>query len=59
MSAQNHETERLHRRIRQLQTEYELQEKQKEIALKTLVEQLEIAQKRIIELEMKYLKGDS
>ena len=38
MSAHNHETERLLKRIRQLQTEYEQQENQKEIALKTLAE---------------------
>ena len=53
MSAQNHETERLHRRIRQLQTEYENQEKQKEIAFRALAQQLELAQKRIVELEAK------
>lgn len=56
MSAQNHETERLHRRIRQLQSEYEQQERQKEIAFSKLAEQLEKAQKRIVELEEQYLK---
>jgi hypothetical protein len=59
MSAHNHETERLLRRIRQLQTDYEIQEKQKENALKTLAEQLEIAQKRIVELESKYIKNET
>ncbi len=58
MSAHNHETERLLKRIRQLQTEYELQENQKEMALRTLAEQLEIAQKRIVELESKYIKHE-
>lgn len=58
MSAQNHETERLHKRIRQLQIEYEQQEKKKESALRALVEQLEIANKRIIELETKNINND-
>ena len=58
MSAQTHETERLHRRIRQLQTEYEQQENLKEIAFKALLEKFEAAQKRIIELESKCSKSD-
>jgi hypothetical protein len=56
MSGQTHETERLLRRIRELQIEYEKQERLKEIAYKTLVEKFEAAQERIIELETKYLK---
>ena len=58
MSAQNHETERLLKRIRELQMEYEQQEKKKESALRSLVEQLEIAKKRIVELETKYINKD-
>ncbi len=58
MSGQTHETERLLRRIRELQVEYEKQEKVKETAYKSLVEKFEAAQKRIIELETKYLNKD-
>jgi hypothetical protein len=58
MSGQTHETERLLRRIRELQIEYEKQEKIKEIAYKTLVEKFEAAQERIIELETKYVKKE-
>jgi len=58
MSGQTHETERLLRRIRELQVEYEKQEKIKETAYKSLVEKFEAAQKRIIELETKYLNKD-
>ena len=56
MSAQNHETERLHKRIRQLQLEYKELENQKEIAYKALLEQFENSQKRIAELESNYRK---
>jgi hypothetical protein len=56
MSAQNHETERLHRRIRQLQLEYKELENQKEFSYKVLLEQLENSQKRIAELESNYIK---
>jgi hypothetical protein len=58
MSGQTHETERLLRRIRELQIEYEKQEKLKEIAYKTLVEKFEAAQERIIELETRHIKKD-
>jgi hypothetical protein len=58
MSGQTHETERLLRRIRELQIEYEKQEIIKETAYKTLIEKFEAAQERIIELETKYLKND-
>jgi hypothetical protein len=58
MSGQTHETERLLRRIRELQIEYEKQEKLKELAYKTLVEKFEAAQERIVELESKYFKKD-
>ena len=57
MSAQTHETEKLLRRIRELKIEYETQEKLKENALGALVEKLEAAQKRILELESRPLSS--
>ena len=57
MSAQTHETEKLLRRIRELKIEYEAQEKLKEDALGALVEKLEAAQKRILELESRPLSS--
>jgi hypothetical protein len=54
MSAQTHYTEKLLRRIRELELEYEEQEKLKIVAHKVLVEKLEAAERRILELEAQY-----
>ncbi len=55
MSAQTHETERLLRRIRELEIEYEAQERLKENTHMELVKKLEAAQMRIQELESQVL----
>ena len=59
MSAQTHYTEKLIRRIKELEREYSRLESQKESLHLALVEKLDAAQKRILELEIKCCKKET
>ena len=58
MSALNHYTEKLLMRINKLKAEYEALEKHKDCAYKAIEEKLEVAQKKICELESQYITKD-
>jgi hypothetical protein len=58
MCAQTHYTEKLNRKISELQAEYEALERRKEYELSALVKKLEAAQQRILELEFHNVSRD-